>query len=186
MRYTILLSALAAGALAGCASANLPDVSDDPALPQTTRIVGTQGATEMRTNPSVARGVVMINASLADVWKALPAAYEHVGIPVTSSNPGLAVLGNDGFKLRRKLKDVPLTRYLDCGSTQGGPSAETYEIFLIIKTQLQPVEGGTRATTSLEASGRPVSISGNYVRCTSTGRLEERIGMVIGGQPPAQ
>lgn len=183
MRYTTMLSALAIAALAGCASSRTPEVSDGPAITQSTRVVGHNSSMEMQTSSSVARGVVMVHNSLGNTWKALIAAYDSVGIPVTSSNPGEGVLGNEGLRVRRRLKDVPLIRYLDCGSTQGGPSAETYDITLVIRTHLQPTPEGIRATTLMQATGRPVSLAGNTINCTSTGRLEARIGDLLGGKP---
>src|SRR5687767_12543916 len=122
MRYSPLLFTLSIAALAGCASSGTPDVSEGPTATQSTRIIGVQSQTEMRTTSTVARGVVIVHNSLANTWSALQAAYDSVGIPVTTSNPGEGVLGNDGFKVRRRLKNVPLLRYLDCGNTQGGPS----------------------------------------------------------------
>jgi hypothetical protein len=139
---------------------------------------------DLKTNPTVSRSVVIVQGTPAEVWSKLVAAYDEIGIPVNISNPPQGVLGNDGFKLRRRLKDVPLTRYLDCGNTQGGPSAETYEILLAIRTQLIPADGAITATTMVDASGRPVAISGNYVKCGSNGKLEARIGELLGGVPP--
>ena len=184
MRYSPVLSAFAVAGLLGCASSSTPGISDGAAPPQSTRIVGVQSDMEMRTSPTGSRASVLVNAPLSDVWQKLSTVYDSVGIPVTTSDPGQGVLGTENFKIRRKLKDAPLTRYLDCGNTQGGPSAETYEIIMIVKTYLQPATGGTMATTFLQASGRPVSFSGNYVNCASTGRLEARIGELLGGSPP--
>jgi hypothetical protein len=184
MRYTFLLSTLSVAAFTGCASSGDPTIGNAPEPVQTTRIVGNGGSTEMRTSPGVGRGVVMVEGSLASVWQSLAAAYDSVGLTITTSSPGQGILGTESFKIRRKLKDVPLTRYIDCGNTQGGPSAETYEILLTVMTQLQPTADGTRATTILQASGRPISLGGSYMTCGSTGRLEERIGELIGGVPP--
>ena len=184
MRHISLFLPLAIAAIVGCKSSGTPSVSDGSGSIQSTRIVGVNSDLEVRTNPTLSQGVVIVDGSLANVWRELSAAYDSVGIPVTSSNPGQGVLGNEAFRVRRRLKDVPLTRYIDCGSTQGAPSAESYEIVLVINTQLQPTPEGIRATTSLRPSGRPVALSGGFINCTSTGRLEERIGQLIGGRPP--
>ena len=184
MRHSFLLSTLSCAAALGCASSASEHVDEPAVVPQSTRIVGVQSSTEMRMNPGLSRGVVIVDGSVANIWRLLEAAYDSVGIPVTSRDPGQGIMGNDSFKVRRRLKNVPLTRYIDCGSTQGGPSAETYDIILAIRTQMQPVDAGMRVTTSLQASGRHPSISGDYVNCASTGRLEARIGELIGGKPP--
>lgn len=187
MRYTPILSALSIAAAAACASSpRTPTVSEGTATPPPTRIVGTGGSIELRTSASVSKDIVKVEGSASEVWSRLVAAYDSLGIPVSISNQPQGLLGNDGFKLRRRLKNVPLTRYLDCGNTQGGPSAETYEILLSVKTQLLPADGGFTATTLVDASGRPVALSGGYVKCESTGRLETRIGELLGGTPPPE
>jgi len=189
MRHLALLSTLSIAALTACAStpsSDTPTVTEGGMVPPTTRVVGVKSSIDLRTNPTISRTTVTVQGTPAQVWSMLVAAYDSIGIPVNVSNPPQGLLGNDGFKLRRRLKDVPLTRYLDCGSTQGGPSAESYEVMLAVKTQLLPVNGAITATTMVDASARPVAISGNYVKCGSTGKLEARIGELIGGVPPAQ
>ena len=187
MRHTTLLSALSLAALTACASSSsTPAVTEGTMAVPTTRIVGNGGSIEVHTGTSVGKNVVIVQGTPKEVWSLLVAAYDSVGIPVNISNPPQGVLGNEGFRIRRKLKDVSLTRYLDCGNTQGGPSAETYEVILAVKTQLLPVDQGVSATTMVDASARPVSLSGNAVRCGSTGRLEARIGELLGGEPPTE
>ena len=188
MRHVRLLSILSFTAVGACASSGSSagsNVSDGSPIAPPTRIVGLQSSMDVRTDATVSRGVVVVDAPFADVFRSLAGAYDSVGIPVTMSNPVQGLIGNDGFKIRRRLKEVPLTRYIDCGSTQGGPSAETYEVMLMVRTQLQKTGERVTATTLLEASARPVALSGNYVKCGSTGRLEARIGELIGGVPPA-
>ena len=183
MRQSAPLALLTVAVLAGCASSQAGDAgaSSDG---RTVRVVGTTGTSEMRVTPSASSNTVKIDLPFANVWKALPEVYEQVGIPITTVSVGTSTIANDGMKLRRRLKDVPLGRYIDCGSTQGMPSAETYDIFMTVRTQLAPVEGGTTARTTLEARARPASIAGDYITCSSTGRLEERIGQMLGGKPP--
>ena len=189
MHQTTLLSLLPIAALCACASSGTSagsNVSDAAPATPPTRIVGVQSSMDLRTNPTLSRRVVVVDAPLANVWRALVAAYDSVGIPVTISRPAEGLIGNDSFKLRRRLKAVPLTRYLDCGNTQGGPSAETYEILLMVRTQLNQTPDGVTATTVLDAAARPVALSGDYAKCSSTGRLEARIGELIGGRPPSE
>ena len=84
------------------------------------------------------------------------------------------------LKLRRMLGNVPLSRYINCGNAQGPPSADTYEIQASIVTQLRPDgEGGTTVTTTVQTSGRPVMLAGEYAACSSRGVLEQRIIALI-------
>ena len=169
---------LAALAVAGCTSSPRP-AQTGPANIQTTRIAGGAdgGATNITTTTIPTANVAQLAASMDRSWAALRAAYDSVGIPVATVDEAQRLLGNTGFKLRRKLGSTPLSRYLDCGAAQGGPNAETYEVFLAVATQLQPGsrDGWTQATTSVQASAKPVSFAGEYVNCTSNGALEARI-----------
>ena len=187
MRPGRLFPILSTAALAACATSgttNGSSISEGAPVTPATRIVGIQSSMDVRTDPTLSRGQVVVDAPFDRVFQSLAAAYDSVGIPVTISSPAQGLIGNDGYKLRRRLKDTPLTRYLDCGSTQGGPSAETYEVMMIVRTQLQRKNDRVHATTLLDASARPVSLSGNWVKCGSTGRLEALIGELIGGVPP--
>lgn len=117
----------------------------------------------------------VIAAPVARVWDALPAVYETLGLPITDRNVQARSLGTTSFKLRRRLGDVPLSRYLDCGDTQGSPSANSYEVVLTVATRLAPgASDSTAVTTNVTAMARPVFVSGEYVNCGSTRALEKR------------
>jgi hypothetical protein len=122
-------------------------------------------------------GTNSIPFPVAQVWDALPVVYESLGIPVTRLDATKHVVGNPGFKRRRQLGSVSLARYLDCGRGQGGPSAETYEVHLTVLTEVQPAApaAGTTVATLVDAMAKPVTFSGEYVRCSSSGALEARI-----------
>lgn len=171
MRATVLISLVT---LSGCASSSA--VPGHPTPTETVRIVGLTGAVALTTSPTVAARIDTFPAPLDEVWRILPAAYDSLAIPPTSLDAANHVVGNAGLKVRGRLGNVPLTRYLDCGDSQGAPSAETYEIHLSIFTQVQPGRSGTATVaTTVQASGRPVAFSGEYVRCASKGVLESRL-----------
>lgn len=171
MRAIALLSIVA---LSGCATANT--VPRRPIPDETVRIVGPGRTIEVTTSPAVAARVETVWYPLYQVWRVLPAVYDSLAIPVSSLDSVSHVIGNSGIKLRRRLGNVPLTRYLDCGDSQGAPSAETYEIHLSIFTRVQSAASGTTTVaTTIEATGRPVTLSGEYVRCSSTGALESHL-----------
>ncbi len=149
------------------------------------RIVGSTGAVELNTSPTVVARVDTIPAPLDQVWRMLPAAYDSLAIPLTRLDAANHVVGNAGLKVRGRLGNIPLTRYLDCGDSQGAPSAETYEILLSVFTQARPATSGTATVaTTVQASGRPVTFSGEYVRCSSRGALESRLVNKLKSQLP--
>ncbi|NJD08983.1 MAG: hypothetical protein FIB01_00575 [Gemmatimonadetes bacterium] len=150
---------------------------------ESVRIVGAGGAVQMTTYHNEGWVTHELPASLAAVWSVLPAVYDSLAIPVTSRNAASHTIGNGGLRARARLGKVGLQRYLDCGSTQGGPNAETYEIHLTISTQVLPGAGdetGSRLSTSLQAEARPVNFTADWVRCTSKNTLEKAVAELAG------
>jgi hypothetical protein len=177
MRVLRLVSVLA---LAGCASGNVPGVQPDVA--ETVRISGgATGGMQISTNTSAASNVVTVALPLTRIWLVLPSVYDSLGIPVNLVDTKTHVIGNAGYKTRRQLGKVPLSHYINCGNTQGPPSADTYEIQLTVTTQLTPDASatGTVITTTVESLGRAITLSGEYSRCASKGTLESTIIDVI-------
>jgi hypothetical protein len=166
------LAALSLLALAACAASQGP-----PARVETVRVVdGTGGVTQLSVTHINRASAVTLDLSADQLWRALPAVYDKLAIPVTQLNQTNRVIGNPAFKARRQLGGTSLTRYFDCGRTQDRPSAETYEISIAALTSVQPKENGTATVqTTLQATARPVTFSGGSVQCSSTGGMESRI-----------
>lgn len=181
MRGTAVLSVLSMLSLAACASRKPISAVDHQT--ETVRVggVGAQSTTVLATVATVAPGVAKILAPIDQVWRALPAVYDSLGIPVDRLEHDKHIIGNPGFELRRRLGGVALRRYLDCGQAQGGPSADTYEVTLSVLTELQPAEAGTTAATVVQATARPVTFAGERTTCKSTGEIERRVAELLGG-----
>jgi hypothetical protein len=165
-------------ALTGCSSTSA--VQSAP-VPQTVRVAGGGGgaiAMGMSSTPADSRATT-ISASVADVWRVLPAAFESLNIPLSTVDSVTHSVGNTGFNLRRRLGSIPLVRLIDCGTTQGGPSAETYDIHMSVISQVRASDAGTVISTTVEPMGKPAAFSGEYIRCSSTGALESRIADAV-------
>jgi len=80
-------------------------------------------------------------------------------------------------KVRRRLAGVSLTRYLDCGSKDNLPNAETYDIELSVLSQVSVnADSTSRVTTRIHAvASDPFHGAGNQTTCTTLGALEARI-----------
>ena|SRR5437868_4062428 len=64
-----------------------------------------------------------------------------------------------------------------------GPSADSYEINLQVTTSLAPASSAaTVVTTRVNAAGKPASLSGEYMPCSTTGGLETRLVRLIEAQ----
>ena len=179
----LAVAALSAAVATGCASSSSNDPIPEPATVTATRTVRVsqpQGVTAITLVSALSPGVAQVAAPLDTVWRVMPAVYDSLGIAIDRLDHGQHVIGNPSFKARRRVGGVPLTRYFDCGRAQGGPSAETYELTMTVLSELQSgTPGLTTATTTVRATARPVSFVGEGVACSSTGKLEERIGDLI-------
>lgn len=171
-------------ALAACSSSS--NVAQSAPVPETVRVVGGGAANiALGMNPTAADAhSTTLSATVADVWRVLPAAYDALGIPLSVVDSTTHLIGNSGFNLRRRLGSIPLVRLIDCGTTQGGPSAETYDIHMSVVTQVKPGDGGTIIGTTVEPMGRPAAFSGEYIRCSSTGVLESRLADAVRARLP--
>ena len=167
-------SASAIWLLLGCACGASAGVSRPTSTTIDIRSMGAGGGS-VTISPGSGPNVNTINAAVNDVWKVLPAAFDSVGVPVTHIDPASRSIGNEGFKVRQRLGKLPLSRSIDCGQTQIGPNADSYDVYVTLIVQAIPVGAGTRLVTTFEASARPVTFSQAYSRCSSRGSLEGRL-----------
>jgi hypothetical protein len=169
--------------VAGCASSSSSGVAMSGPATQTLSVAG---GGSMTINASGSGPVShRIEAAVDRVWRVMPAAFDSLGVPVTRLDQAQKVIGNEGFKIRQKLKNVNLSRYLDCGQTQIGPNADSYEVFMVLLVQVRPVANVATASslvTTFEASARPLTFSQGYSRCTTSAALEQRLLAAVQAQ----
>lgn len=158
--------------LGACASGH---TGIDRTADQTVRVVGPGGGQVRMTSSDAARATT-VAYPIDQTWGALKAVFDSLQIPKDNLDDVQHVIGHSGVKVHRVIGIVPLARIIDCGSTQGTPSAETYDIQIAVLTHLTQGKGGlTDMTTTVEAVGRPMAFSGEYVRCTTKGVLEKTL-----------
>jgi hypothetical protein len=161
----------------GCASGGPPTPSGSQG---NVSIAAAGGRTTLSTSSDPMPGVATIAAPIDAIWRALPAVFDSLAIPRSTIDASTHTIGNVGMKLRRELGKVRLSRYIDCGSPQARPSADFYDVSLSVITRLQPeASGDTRLSTTVDAMAKPVSFTGEYVRCASTGGLESRLRSLL-------
>jgi hypothetical protein len=76
------------------------------------------------------------------VWVALKTTYDSLAIPISTIDPATHTMGNTTMRVRRRLGNIAMSKYINCGNTQGGPSADTYEIVLSVVTRAEAAEPG--------------------------------------------
>ena len=179
MRASRLLIAALVPALSGCSSATRSGPEAPPST-VTTRIEGTVGATHLSRTNNAAASRVAIARPVRDVWEVMPDVYKELSIPVELLVPHEHRIGIEALRIRRKLGDLPLHRVLDCGGTPGAPNAETYEVTMVVLTQLSPASTGeTVLATLVQGTARSPNFGGAEVACTSNGVLEKRMEEVV-------
>jgi hypothetical protein len=165
-------------ASAACAS---PNSSSSPApAVETIRVpTATPGGTASLTTTTAAN-IWTVSRPIDRVWLVLAPAFDSLQIPLTTVDPTTHTIGNGDLRVRRRLGAESLRTYLNCGNTQGAPNAETFDIRLSVMAQLTPDgPGATTITTTIQAMARPASVSGEFIRCSSTGTLETRLGDIV-------
>lgn len=171
MRAMLLL---ALATVIGCASAGTG--TSGPGT-QVVRVVGPTSTSSFAVPASDPTNTHELPYALEQVWRALPGAFDALGIPIGVMDPAKRVAGNTALKVRRELKNVPLSRYIDCGgSTQLGPNADSYDVNLSIVAAVRSLTPTTSAVSiTFEAVGRPATFAQEYSQCTSKGVLEKRL-----------
>jgi|SRR5687768_3789200 len=170
--------------LVACASNPAPSTGRPEE--QTVRVSGVtggiSGSTGLRLTSNTISRVDTLWTSFDRVWRELPAVFAVLEIPIEKFDASTNVIGHSAFKVYRRLGKFPLTRYLDCGSTQIGPNAESYEVMLTVLTRIERVRSDTSLTavgTTVEAVAKPVQFRGDYSRCSSKGTLENRVMEIL-------
>ena len=168
-----LAALLLAVVVSGCASSS--PGSAIGGRDQTVRV--SDGSSTVRIQPTDAMAVTNMSFAAPDVWNVMASVFDSLGIAVGTLDPQKFVIGNTALKIHGRLGSTPLSRYIDCGQTQGFPSAETYDVHLSVLSQVTPgKEPNTSAiATMIEAAARPMQFKGEYALCQTKGELETRI-----------
>ena len=168
-----VLALLSATVLAACASSG-----SVPAAATTTSTIrgGSAIGGSLNMSSTTAPSVSSVPFPLDQVWRVMPAALDSLAIPLGIIDPARHIIGNEGFKIGQRLGKVSLSRYVECGTTQIGPNADSYEVYLTVLVQLSPGAGGaTSVATTFESLARPITFAQDYSRCTTKGLLESRL-----------
>lgn len=160
--------------LIGCTTAN---TAARPGSSETIRVAGGAGAMTAEIHPNNDPMSGEVPAAMDRAWAGVRAAYDSLSLPVATFDVATRTIASPTLRLRRRLGDIALSKYLSCGTAQGGQGADTYEVQLHVQTVFLAgsTAGTTRLMTSVSAEGRPITLSGDYSRCSSTGMLERRI-----------
>lgn len=167
-RLAVLMLAVV---ISGCASSPGSAIA---ARDQTVRV--SDGGSTLRVQPNDPMAIATVPYTVDAVWNVMASVFDSLGIAVGTLDPDKHVIGNTELKVHGKLGPVSLSRYIDCGQTQGFPSAETYDVHMSVLTQVTPGKSNTATIATLvEAVARPAQFKGDYTRCETKGEIEARI-----------
>lgn len=174
-----------AAMLAGCASTNEADPEADgrvlaggvrgEVLGGTEYGAGMRGAGEVTTRerPDVRTEQFGLTGTMAGAWTALEETVAELELPVGLADEARGLLRIDG-RLPR-VDGARMSRWVDCGSTVRGETADRAYINVSVVLQLSedPSEAGrTRLDTEFFGIAQPRDNQSARVTCRSTGRLE--------------
>ena len=169
-----LCSLVFLASVAACASTPAGSAASAP-QPQTVTVAGTNST--MRVGGVAdASGTATLPYSVEQIWRVLPFVFDSLGIPVAAMDPAKRTLGNEGFRVRSRLKGTPLSRFIDCGtSTQIGPNADSYDVVLTLTASVHAAEPGSAMVgTTFSAVAKPANFAQDYAPCNSKGLIESR------------
>jgi hypothetical protein len=135
----------------------------------------------MRERPEGVDEAIVLNASLPAVWRALKETLTSLSVPIRFEDPANGEIGHAQAKLFRRLGKQPLSFLLRCGSGVTGPNADTYMVLLSFVAFVKPAAGGKVAVAPLLTGQAqdPAASRSDWVNCSSTGRLENRIAQEL-------
>ena len=162
--------------VAACASSGGSSASSRPA----TQTMSGGGLGSLTVSNQVDLDVARIPYPADAVFRILASAYDSLGIPITTIDPVRKIIGNPGYKIRQRLGKVVLSKYLECGTTQIGPNADSYDVVLNVTTTVA-ADGATASTmtTVVDAQSRPAAFNQAYNRCSSKGLIETRLTDIV-------
>ena len=186
-----LVAAVASAACTSATGGALP-VSDPTAgTINSTRVDLPKGSFVVDNVRSAPTGAALDLAAAADrAFDLLPGVYDALGLPVNTVVSETRTFGVREGRVARRLGRTAVSRYVACGPDAiGAERADTYAVTLTALSRVSDTGGAEAAAagraaglparstivTQVIATAQPVSVSGQQIQCSSTGRLERAI-----------
>jgi len=163
-------------ALCACAPGAAREGGAGPGI----RVVPSGGGADIFQQSDVRPIETVIFAPVDTAWRALTAAYEQLGIPLSTVDRNSYLLGNAAWAVQGRLGEERPARYFNCGANLTGELANTARLRVNIFSQLTAHPDGALLRTLAQATAsNPQGASGDAVLCRSTGSLEGWIGSSV-------
>lgn len=167
------------GALAGCLALNACASGSATTPSQVDRVVVSSDVGNVHSYEDVPSVSVTVKAAPEAVLVALRGAYSELGIEEKLSGPTTRRVGNSYFSKTSRLAGVPLSRYIDCGSTMTGPAADNYPVTMSVVSLVTPDGTGSKVETLFSARTGGSSSSSGAISCRTRGTLELQLNRIL-------
>lgn len=182
-RHWIRALLIVVAVAAACGTGNNPSAGGPP---QVTTVVKpnefyTQGTRYDLTTSEEKNVIVLPILSPADtVWTVLPSVFIELGVDPGTVDQQQRYIANTSFMARRTLGNVRLSRYIDCGGTVSGKTADQATVTLSLTVQVVADSGGVaQLRTQFDGSATLDGAVANKIHCATTGALESRIARMV-------
>lgn len=140
-----------------------------------TGLQGTMGGSEVRVDETPPSVILFSEASVEDLWRALPATFQALEIPAGIIDPGALIYGN-GRITETRVAGKATRDLFRCGANSG-LMMDQYRVQFGISAQPRRVPaGGAEIFVQIQAFGRLVSASrSGETHCVSNGTLELKL-----------
>lgn len=115
------------------------------------------------------------------VYRAVLAAFEELKIPSEVRDSALGRVESNIFHRRSDMGGKQISTYLSCGDGITGPYADSYRVYMLMMTRVEP-RGENRSAIRTIFLGGAVNVSEGArqpMACESTGRWEIRLHKLV-------
>jgi hypothetical protein len=179
MRITTSIAILASCISVSAAAQGSPPPTKGSQEPEVTHINFEGSALDIAwtRDQHVYEKTLEIPSNLA--WSAYPNVFADLRIDPNIINSDQMVFGSAAYH-RNTLGKKRLSHYFECGNMLGVSTADSYDVWVRVISQVLPLDGGlSTVRTQVEATARVGDRMGETVRCSSTGLLESQITKLL-------
>ena len=174
------LCAALAIALSACAPATSSPSSSGPVRQTTSVTTGGGGNIDLVSYADDRPSSHVLQATPEQVWAVLPSVYDQLKVKPETVDASARLIGNRRIVANGKIAGSRASDFLECGTSVGGPIADSYQINLSLTTEVALGQAGmSELRTSVQGTATQRGVSGAPVRCATTGRLEQRIANLV-------
>jgi len=181
---SLLPIVLAVGLTTACASGPRPtSPSTGRSGDQTLTVLGRTSSSTVRLLADDQTRQARLSVQMQAAWAQLPILLEDLGLPVSFLDAATRTVAFEGERVRR-INGRRLSNFIDCGmGATAQQYADVYSVVFAYEIRLKPDPAGNGVSVEMrvDASAKPMAVSGGAIRCTSEGVLEalvfERLAM---------